>query len=151
MMKTLRYMTALCAVLMLAACGGGDGGGGSDPYTPEPYSPKTSSAELKVGYEGLTQTASIDVFTSDIIAITGVTDWFHLTKQTYTSGVPTVNIVVDENVTLSERKTNVTLTSKLGDRLIINVTQEAHPAETNTGGDSSHDNVSDQPAYAPGR
>lgn len=149
-MKTLRYMTVLCAVLMLAACGGG-GGDSSEPITPEPYSPKTSSAELKVGYEGLTQTASIDVFTSDIIAITGVTDWFHLTKQTYTSGVPTVNIVVDENVTLSERKTNVTLTSKLGDRLIINVTQEAHPAETNTGGDSSHDNVSDQPAYAPGR
>lgn len=141
-------MTALCAVLMLAACGGGDGGGSSDP---EPYVPKTTSAELAFGYEASTQTTSIDVFTSDITAITGATEWLHLTKQPYTSGAPSVKIVVDENLTLSERKTNVTMTSKLGDRLILNVTQAAHPAEPNTGADDSHDNVSDQPAYAPQR
>jgi hypothetical protein len=141
MMKTLRYMTALCAVLLLAACGGGDGEAA--------YEPKTGSSELTVESAGLDKTENISIFSDEVANITGATTWCRVTKAS--QGPTYIRIVVDENLTLSERKANVTVTSKLGDRLLINITQKAHAAETNTGVDDSHDNVSNQPAYAPVR
>lgn len=142
MMKTLRYMTALCAVLLLAACGGGGDGEAA-------YEPKTGSSELTVESAGLDKTENITIFGDEVANISGSTTWCRVTKAS--QGTTYIRIVVDENLTLSERKANVTVTSKLGDRLLLNITQKAHPAEPNTDVDDSHDNVSDQPAYAPVR
>ncbi len=150
MMKTLRYMTALCALLLLAACGGGsDGGGGTDPTpTPTP-TPKTYSQELTLTSDAREQVVTLSDFNASISSISGTTPWFQMTKEAYASGAPSVKMIVAENLTTTERKCNVTLTASTGDKLILNVTQAAHAEETRTGADDTHDNVTDQPAYAP--
>ena len=143
MMKTLRYMTALCAVLMLTACGG-DGGSGE-------YVPQTWSMELTLSSDAVTQTIELSQFSTAIQKIDGITSWLVVTKETPGAGAPSIKVTATENLTLSERKANITVTAANGDKVIFNVTQKAHPAETNTGVEDPHGNISDQPAYAPVR
>ena len=137
-------MTTLCAVLMLTACGGGDGGseeGGS----------KTWSMELTLSSDAVDQTIELSQLSTTIQKIDGSTSWLVVTKETPGAGAPSVKLSATENLALSERKANITVTAANNDKVIINVTQKAHPAETNTGIDDPHGNISDQPAYAPVR
>ena len=143
MVKTMKlYMNFSVLVLLLVSCGG-DGG------SEAPYTPKTFSQEIKISSNAAEQVLTLDKLDAAIESISGTTDWFRAVKDDYWSGSPIVKISVLENLTLADRKCIVKITTTKQDVLVINVTQEAHAAETNTGVDDSHDNVSNQPAYAP--
>lgn len=150
MKHLLKIYLVLCAAALLAACGS-DGEGGEEASTPGSSTPKTYSKSVTISYEATTQVISLDGLSAKLTSVTGATDWLRIEEQSYSSGTPGVKVIVGENLTLSERKANLTATASTGDRIIVNVTQQAHPAESNTGSDDSHDNVTDQPANAPRR
>lgn len=129
-------------LLLLTACG--SDGGDSAP------APQVLNQEATFPYTVSDKDIVLNGFNGTISSITGTTDWCKV-EQKASASTLTVVFHVDENVTLSERKCVIAVTTSSGDKLTLKVTQQAHPAETNTGVDDSHDNPTDQPAYSPRR
>ena len=145
-MKYLHYFLAtLCVATLFISCGGGDGDS-NDVYSPQTYVKSVAfssdAAESVFTFEGTTAKLS---------PISGSTEWLSIEGPTYTSGVPSIKLIVKENLTLSDRTATLTAITAMDDKFIIYVRQQAHPAETNTGADGVHDNESSQPAYVPRR
>lgn len=134
----------LCAVFVFTACrsGGSDGS--------EEYVPRTFSQSIELSSDAAEQIMLLDGLTAKP-SISGATDWLRVEECDYTEGTPSIKIMVSENLSLSDRKANITAIVPTKDKYILNVTQTAHPEESNTAPNGQHDNVTDQPAYVPRR
>ena len=153
-MKTFRFLfIILAATLVLTSC---DSGGDPEEEKPQPPTPTVpgkfltmrcdmpaEASEKTVALTGLTT-----AITKQVQAIE--TSWLTVTQQPYTSGTPKVNVACTENKENNRRVMDIVfLANNDRDTLMLTVRQDA--ASASTGGtdvDNTHDNVTDQPAFA---
>lgn len=137
-MKYMKSFIILMMGLLLVACGdenGSEGGGENSPtgktYTQNVTLP-AEETELEVQLTGLT---------AEIETVTGAKEW--LTVMKTNASTPSVKLIAKANETEAERSCVVTITDKVGDKVLLTVKQPKTDAPI------GHDLETDQPAYTP--
>ena len=143
---------ALLGLMMVVACGGSSDDGGNhtiDPPTPD--NPKTYSQSVTMEAKDGDVTVTLSNLQSSVSNIANGCSWLTVTKQTYTSGAPSLLLHASENTETVERSCEVMITASNGDKVKLTVTQKAADSqeEDKTGIDDTHESETDQPAYAP--
>lgn len=147
-MKQLKlYAILLLSVLFVTACGGDDNGG--DDPKPSPSVSKTYSQSVTLPAEGGTQNVTLNDLKSAVSSVGSTPDWLVISRQLYSSGAPSIKLEAQENKTTEERKCSVTILADSGDKVILDVTQQASSKQEGTGIDDFHNHTTTQPAYAP--
>lgn len=152
-MQKLKYLSfMLMGLLLLCSCPGPD----PDP-TPDITDPQTFSQTVNVSAEKSTLTITLSSLKLAISNINQPDEWCKVTKLSYTSGSPNIQLDVTENTTGDERHSNIVITDTYGNKVLLTVKQvkagdtpdpNPNPDTNKNGIDDSHDVVSDQPAYA---
>lgn len=146
-MKTrsfLSYLLSMAVLFCMTACssGGGEGGNGGK---------ESSSQTVTMAAEASSQLVTLTKMTAPIASAVASDSWLTVEIKPYTSGAPTVKLTVTANPNTTERRTKVIAVSTNEERVELTVTQKAKADSPSEGGTvaETHEEVTDQPAYAP--
>lgn len=156
-MRVNKFIVTLVSVFVILACGGGDGS--HDPIDPSPggggggggvSAPQIYYQSVTISEQGGEQIVTLTDLSSAVSSISSSPYWFIIAKQDYTSGSPTIKLLVEENKTTNERSSEVTILSVSGDKVFLTVTQQAASDDDSYNDiEEPHHESTDQPAYAP--
>ena len=102
---------------------------------------KTYSQSVTLPAVGAEKDVQLTGLTAEINSISGAQTWLTVTKNTGTQA--SVKLVATDNETEAERSCVVTITDKIGDKVLLTVKQPKTDAPI------GHDFETDQPAYTP--
>lgn len=143
------FCIALLGLMMVVACGGDNDNYTIDPSSPD--DPQLYSQSEVMEAKGGDITVKLNSLKSSVSNIAYGSNWLTVTKQSYTSGAPTLLLTASENTETTERQCEVMVTASNGDKVKLTVTQKAKESqEDKTGIDDTHESETDQTAYAPG-
>jgi hypothetical protein len=155
MKQYLRLIAMTLCVALLASCGGGsDNNNEPSPTPPSPTPPNTYRQTVEIGAEAVTKIVSLTNLNAAINNISKSVSWIEVAKRDYTSGNPSIAIIVSENTTGTERQTDVNITDVKGNTVILTVKQVKKgsvpqpdtPAED--GIEDPHNIVTDKPEFS---
>ena len=150
MKRLVIYLISVLNCFFLVACGGGsddDGGGGTGGTSGGSYIPKSFSQSVTLPAKGGEQVITLSDLSSAVSSVSSSPSWLLISPQFYSSGAPTLKLEFQENTENQERKASVTVYASSGDKVQLNVTQQA--GEKKDGIDDLHNDKTDQPSYAP--
>lgn len=149
--KILSLLMTLAVMCVLSACGGDDNDEPS-PLNPVESEGRSYQQAETLPAEDADKTVTLTNLTTAVKDFEYYSDWLTVSRQSYSSGSPTLHLTATDNVkdgeTTSARSCTVTVTATSGDKVLLVVTQEG--VERKTGIDDSHDMPTDQPAYSRG-
>ncbi|MBR1667932.1 MAG: hypothetical protein IJ693_06605 [Bacteroidaceae bacterium] len=133
--------------MCLFACDGDDNGGVEEPK-PQTY---TQSVTMQAIADD--KVVVLEKLNAPIVEMTSYATWLQVEQEPYTSGSPSVRLIVEANPNTSEREARVIVTTYSKDRLDLTVIQDAKGETPSEEEDytieNTHDAVTDQSAYAP--
>ena len=122
----------------------------TSPLNPVEIEGKTYQQSVTLLAENANETVTLTDLKTAVKDTEYNADWLTITKQTYTSGSPSLHLTANDNVkdgaSTDARSCTVTVTANSGDKVILTVTQEG--AKCKNGIDDSHDQPTDQPVYS---
>ena len=140
-MKTLKTIIfAASVVLAMVACGGS-----TENDEPE-YVSQTYRQTIMLSAAKTDTVVILNDLKTAVSEIENSETWLMVTKQSYTSGAPSVRLTATANEDNSQRSCVVTIIAASTDKLLLTVTQEKETMLT--GIDDQHDIVTDQPAHS---
>ena len=136
----LLAIVAFACNVLLVSCGGGgsdDGGGGNTP--------RTYTKSITIDASSYSQVVNLSELKTNIVSATSSQTWVTLTRNSYTSGSPSITIDVSENISTSSRMCDITVTASDGNVVIIHLTQKGKSASANP---EKKEEYSDQEPYS---
>lgn len=124
----LLAIVAFACNVLLVSCGGGggsdDSGGSSGGVTPTTPTPRTYTQSITIDANNYSQTINLSDLKTNIVSAVSSKSWVTLTRNSYTSGSPSITIDVSENTSTSSRTCDITVTASDGNKVIIHLTQQ---------------------------
>lgn len=146
MKKISMILFALMGLFLTTACGGG--GDDDNRQEPTPSAPHSYTQSESVAAAGGEQTVTLTSLGSAVSKVEGNPSWLSVVPQFYSSGAPTIKLIVSENTETTERKSAIIITAASGDKVILTVTQAAGSIAGGNDIDDIHNELTDQPAYS---
>lgn len=143
-MKKILYLFSMVMCFCMVACSDNDGDGDKSTIPSQSVTIPANATNLVVTLEGLD---------SPIESAIPQDTWLSVNVMPYESGAVTVKISATNNSNADKRITKVAILTTTGKRMELNVTQKGQSSDSSDDStiEELHDDVTDQPAYAPVR
>jgi hypothetical protein len=150
-MNRMKYLAlALVGSMFVLSCGGGGGDDEPEP-TPKPPTTNTSGKKSTQSCEmpalASETTVMLSGLSSAISSSSGSASWVTVSRETYTSGAPTVKVTTIDNLKDESRQQEFTFIAAR-DTVVLTVRQKALTGSDGGSVNNSTNVPSDQPAFS---
>ena len=138
--KILFAIALMCTVLLTSCGGGGSDDGGSSGRSATYY------MDINMDAAASSQTVVLSNLKTDVSTAVSSASWLTPSRQSYTSGSPSILLEATTNTAASSRNCTVTVTAADGNKVIITVIQKGTSQTSDQ--PQTNDEVSDQQPYS---
>jgi len=148
-MNNLKYIFSALAISMtLLSCGGGNDLPEPDP-TPTPGTKgKKFEQTCDMPAQASEKVIALRGLSAEVSRFTNPPSWMSITRQTYVSGTPEVEVSTRENLETEARQHEITFYAGQ-DTLVLTVHQEAYDTSGDSNLEQPYNTTTDKPAYMP--